>query len=99
MKKLDILVCYDVNTSETDGKSRLRRVAKVCEAHGQRVQYSVFECRLTQAHYETLVTKIQEIMVPEEDSLRVYLLTGSRDQYLCVYGRDTWIDFEGPLIV
>ena len=41
-----VVVCYDVNTETRAGRRRLRRVAKVCESSGQRVQYSVFECQL-----------------------------------------------------
>ena len=39
-----ILVTYDVSTIEPEGVRRLRRVAKICENYGQRVQKSVFEC-------------------------------------------------------
>lgn len=39
-----VLVCYDVSTETKQGRRRLRRVAKVCESTGQRVQKSVFEC-------------------------------------------------------
>lgn len=44
-----ILVTYDVNTETPAGRARLRKVAKCCVAHGQRVQNSVFECLLDQA--------------------------------------------------
>ena len=49
-----VLVCYDVNTETSAGRRRLRRVAKVCESTGQRVQKSVFECQLDVAQFETL---------------------------------------------
>lgn len=39
-----ILVTYDVDTTAKEGQKRLRRVAKACLDHGQRVQNSVFEC-------------------------------------------------------
>lgn len=39
-----ILVTYDVNTETSEGKARLRRVAKQCVNYGRRVQNSVFEC-------------------------------------------------------
>jgi CRISPR-associated protein Cas2 len=39
-----VLVTYDVNTESAAGRKRFRRVAKICENYGQRVQYSVFEC-------------------------------------------------------
>ena len=42
-----VIVCYDVNTETREGRRRLRRVAKLCEGIGQRVQKSVFESRST----------------------------------------------------
>ena len=39
-----VLVTYDVSTETKEGRRRLRRVAKLCENYGQRVQFSVFEC-------------------------------------------------------
>ena len=39
-----VVVAYDVNTENEAGRRRLRRVARVCEGRGQRVQKSVFEC-------------------------------------------------------
>ena len=33
-----IIVGYDVSTETKEGRRRLRRVAKVCEGTGQRVQ-------------------------------------------------------------
>ena len=41
-----VLVCYDVNTETKEGRRRLRRVARVCESTGPRVQKSVSECQL-----------------------------------------------------
>lgn len=41
-----VLITYDVNTEDAKGRTRLRKVAKQCENHGQRVQNSVFECVL-----------------------------------------------------
>jgi CRISPR-associated protein, Cas2 family len=41
-----VLITYDVNTETEGGKRRLRKVAKQCVNYGQRVQNSVFECKL-----------------------------------------------------
>ena len=38
-----LVVTYDVDTSDSAGQKRLRKVAKICERHGMRVQNSVFE--------------------------------------------------------
>jgi len=46
---MEVLVAYDVATEDSAGRRRLRRVAQACEAYGQRVQKSVFECVLSDA--------------------------------------------------
>ena len=52
---MEILVTYDVTTDTAEGRKRLRRVAKICEAHGQSVQKSVFECTVNAMQLELLV--------------------------------------------
>lgn len=44
-----VLITYDISTETEAGKRRLRRVAKACVNKGQRVQNSVFECKLDEA--------------------------------------------------
>ncbi len=97
--RFDLLVCYDVDTREKAGVKRLRRVAKVCVGHGQRVQYSVFECTLTDALFESFQSKLLDIIDHEQDSLRFYRLSGGRESAVQVYGRDTYVDFSDPLIL
>lgn len=53
-----IIVCYDVSTETAAGRRRLRRVAKVCESTGQRVQKSVFECRVDLAGFEEMERRL-----------------------------------------
>jgi CRISPR-associated protein Cas2 len=96
--RFDVLVCYDVNTTDSAGRKRLRKVAKACEGYGQRVQNSVFECTLSEALLEKLRAKLVDIIHREQDSLRIYFLYGGRETRLEVYGRDTWTDMSGPLI-
>ena len=74
-----VLITYDVNTVDADGRRRLRQVAKKCVAHGQRVQNSVFECLLDAAQCKQLQHKLLEIMDEQQDSLRFYYL-GNRYQ-------------------
>ena len=38
-----VLISYDVSITDSSGKTRLRKVAKECQNHAQRVQHSVFE--------------------------------------------------------
>jgi CRISPR-associated protein Cas2 len=94
-----ILVCYDVTTETPQGRRRLRRVAKVCEGMGQRVQKSVFECRVNQMQYEELERRLLEEIDATEDCLRLYRLTEPVDLHVKEYGTFKAVDFEGPLIV
>ena len=69
-----ILVTYDVNTTTAEGKKRLRNVAKMCVAHGQRVQNSVFECLVDEAQFRRLKAELTQAIDPKKDSLRFYQL-------------------------
>lgn len=69
-----VLVSYDVSTINKRGQRRLRRVAKVCESFGLRVQNSVFECILEPAQWVRLRSLLLRIYSKEEDSLRFYFL-------------------------
>ncbi|WP_018465594.1 CRISPR-associated endonuclease Cas2 [Calidithermus timidus] len=99
MERLDVLVTYDVNTISEEGKARLARVAKVCKNYGQRVQMSVFECRVTRAQLEEMEAKLLKVIEPDKDSLRIYTLVGGRDKCLRTHGQDRYQDFDDPLVI
>lgn len=69
-----MLVTYDVSTSDKHGKRRLRRVAKLCQDYGQRVQYSVFECQVDAAQWSLLRDRLLSEIDRKKDSLRFYRL-------------------------
>lgn len=93
-----VLVTYDVNTETKAGRRRLRQVATICKDFGQRVQFSVFECQVDASRYEELHHRLTKTMNPDEDSLRIYRLAGTRDQHITTYGIDRYTSFEDPLI-
>lgn len=97
--RADVVVTYDVNTLTKEGRSRLRKVAKVCEGCGQRVQWSVFECRVTDVELERLRQRLCKTMDADEDSVRIYHLRGRRQDVVESYGRDGYVDFEDPLVL
>lgn len=74
-----VLISYDVNTQDAEGRRRLRLIAKQCINYGQRVQNSVFECLLDAAQLRALQAKLCGIIDKEKDSLRFYNL-GNRYQ-------------------
>ena len=57
-----MLVTYDVNTSSPAGQKRLRKVAKLCERYGLRVQNSVFELLVDPAQLATLKSELAAII-------------------------------------
>jgi CRISPR-associated protein Cas2 len=94
----DYLVSYDVETTTREGRRRLRRVAKVCEDYGQRVQLSVFECRLDDTLFETFLARATREINGQHDSLRIYRLPAERTTAVRVVGRETWRDPDAPLV-
>jgi CRISPR-associated protein Cas2 len=93
-----VLVSYDVSTTDKKGQRRLRRVAKVCQNFGQRVQYSVFECIVDPAQWTALRQRLIDAIKPEEDSLRFYFLGSNWKRRIEHVGAKQTFDQEGPLI-
>ena len=94
-----MLVTYDVATSSEGGEKRLRRVAKVCKDYGQRVQYSVFECRVDPAQFTEMKARLVKIIDEEKDSLRFYNLGNNWHRRVEHVGVKKSYDVDGPLIV
>ena len=93
-----MLVSYDVSTRDPAGQRRLRRVAKACVDHGQRVQYSVFECIVDPAQWTFLRQRLLDEIDPEVDSLRFYFLGSNWKHRVEHIGAKKTLDQEGPLI-
>ena len=94
-----VLVTYDVNTTTAAGQKRLRKVAKVCENYGQRVQNSVFECLIDPSQLVKLKNLLVEIIELEKDSLRFYYLGKKWRKRIEHIGAKGTVDLEGELIV
>lgn len=94
-----IIVTYDVSTETKEGRRRLRRVAKVCESMGQRVQKSVFECQVNDMQLEQLERALLAEIHEVEDNLRFYRITEPTDIRVKQFGNFRSVDFEGTLVV
>jgi len=94
-----ILVTYDVSTETSAGRRRLRRVAKVCQDYGQRVQKSVFECKVDKTTYELLEQRLLDEIDRQEDNLRLYRLSEPLEEHIKEFGLFRAVDFDGPLVV
>lgn len=93
------IVCYDVNTETKAGRRRLRRVAKVCESVGQRVQKSVFECQVNLMQMEDLERRLLAEIDLGADCLRLYRLPDSRGCEVREHGAFKATDFDEPLVI
>lgn len=94
-----VLVCYDVCTETREGRRRLRRVARVCEGIGQRVQKSVFECQLDIGQFEALERDLLAEVDTKTDCLRLYRIPATRGYEVREHGAFTAVDFGGPLVL
>lgn len=94
-----LLIVYDVQTSDAKGARRLRKVARLCQNYGQRVQNSVFECCVTPAQRITLEAKLTAEIDCEKDSVRIYTLRENYQQTVKTLGKVTSYDFEGELVI
>jgi len=94
-----VIVCYDVNTETREGRRRLRRVARICESIGQRVQKSVFECQVDRAGFEALERELLVEISDAEDNLRFYRIAELRGYEVREHGCFRATDFEAPLVL
>lgn len=58
------LICYDIRDDK-----RLRRVFKICKNYGNHLQYSVFECDLTEKEKTELEAELTEVIHHQQDQV------------------------------
>lgn len=96
---MKILVCYDVATDDTGGRRRLRKIAEMCKDHGVRVQYSVFECDVSDHLWVRLRHDLLRLMNSDRDSLRFYYIDEAALRRTEHHGVRLPLDLSGPLIL
>ena len=94
-----VLISYDVSTADSAGRTRLRKVAKECQNHAQRVQNSVFEANLDYSTFLKLKDRLLKIINPERDSLRFYYLGNNWEKRVEHIGAKLTYNPEGVIIV
>jgi CRISPR-associated protein Cas2 len=66
-----VAISYDI----PDDKRRTK-IHKILKSYGQWMQYSVFECDLTDTQYAKLRARLSKLIKPDQDSIRFYFLCG-----------------------
>ena len=93
-----LVVTYDVDTSDAAGQKRLRKVAKICERYGMRVQNSVFEVLVDTAQLVVLKCELETVSDMEQDSVRFYRLGNSYEKRIETMGRKPLVEAGSALI-
>ena len=82
MKKIYAVIAYDI----PDDKRRTR-VAKTLEGYGERMQYSLFECRISKVQYLRLRARLEEVVEAEDDEVSFYFLSEQDEKRIVRLGQ------------
>ncbi len=93
-----MVITYDVDTTDAAGAKRLRKVAKICERYGVRVQNSVFEVLVDPAQLTTLKAELEKAMNAEKDSVRLYRLGKNFIHRVETMGKKPIVEAGGELM-
>lgn len=96
---MDLLITYDVETVTHAGRKRLRRVAKICEAYGHRVQQSVFEIVCREPDKPRLIAALNKVIDHEHDSVRIYALPARALDNIEHLGLPRQVEPRGPIVI
>lgn len=94
-----IVITYDVDFTNPNGVKRLRKVAKLCEQYGVRVQNSVFEIIMDSSQLVSFKTKLSEIIDKKTDSVRFYQLGNKWNGKIDVLGVKKGFTQDQPIIL
>ena len=90
---------YDIADTENSGASRLKRIAEVCERYGQRIQFSVFECRLSPTRFAKMISEIEDVIDDKVDSVLIYRFPGNIDNSKMRFGISQAHELGDPWMV
>lgn len=91
-KKLFVLIIYDIVSNK-----RRTKFAKTMNGYGFRVQKSAFEALIEENLFTKLQKEIPSLIDPEEDSVRIYRMTGYGEVKL--FGVNDKIEAEDLIII
>ena len=94
-----IVLTYDVDFTKPNGAKRLRKVAKLCEQYGVRVQNSVFEIMMDSSQLVSFKSKLSEIIDKKTDSVRFYRLGNQWENKIDILGIEKGFTQDQPIIL
>ena len=94
-----VLITYDINTMTPEGRKRLGKVAKICLNYGQRVQNSVFECKVDEGNFLIIKSQLGKVIDHKRDSIRFYRLGKDYKRSVEQMGKNNTYNMDEPLIL
>ena len=89
-----MMIAFDI----ADNRRR-RRVVRVLRDYGERVQKSVFECRLRRLEHSALLIRLDRLINPETDRLHVFGLPESDVARIQILGVGEVVRDPGYLLI
>lgn len=80
------LVCYDIRSPK-----RWRSAYKILQGYGDRLQYSIFRCWLSQRKREKLRWELERVLTLEDDLLLIPLCSRCVERIPVCNRPETWI--------
>jgi CRISPR-associated protein Cas2 len=88
------LICYDIRCPK-----RWRKIYKLLEGYGERIQYSIFRCTMTQRTREKLRWELSKL-VAAEDSLLIIRICHRCAESIPTYNQPgVWCLQDDPYII
>lgn len=89
---MHIVIAYDIVNDK-----RRAKLHKLLKNYGTRVQFSVFECRISKVHWLLLRHRLKSLIKADEDSVRCYRLCNACQSRVERIGGERPI--EGPTVI
>ena len=85
-----LVISYDISEDR-----RRTRIHKILKSYGQWMQFSLFECELTDVQYAKLRSRLSKLIKLSEDSIRFYFLCGGCHKNNTVSGKLSALALRG----
>lgn len=79
------VVCYDIRDP-----ARWRKAYKLMKGYGERIQYSIFRCRLTRKDLEQLRWELAKVLDSEDSILLIPLCNNCVDRIASINRPEEW---------
>lgn len=79
------LVCYDIREP-----ARWRKAYKLLKGYGQRIQYSIFRCRLSKSDTEKLRWELTQVLAEEDSILLIGLCNNCVERIPLINRPEEW---------